>query len=64
MSKEIYRGSSERRLQLQSKKLHLEKMIRNTIDPMAVSKLRADYREVMNELDMYYTDELEGKGHE
>lgn len=61
---EPYRGTIARRMALQTLKINLESMIRNSLDPIAVGKLRADYREVMDEIDLYYTDELEGKSHD
>ncbi|QKJ28459.1 hypothetical protein HQ865_01340 [Mucilaginibacter mali] len=49
--------TTARRNELLAKKYELEKLIPDTIDPVAVAKLREDYRAILNELETYYFDE-------
>lgn len=60
MNKEPNRPTIARRNELQGKKTKLETQIRNTADPIAQAKLRADYREITDELENYYADVKEG----
>jgi|GEM_PF-6106597 len=50
-----------RRRELLQKRESLEAQIMVTVDPTAVNLLRADFREVINELDTFYDDVKEGQ---
>ena len=45
------------RQRLQEKKRKLEKQIYESIDPIAQGLLRADFREVCDQLELFYDDE-------
>ena len=54
-------ATEARRAELLAKRTEMEGQIAVTVDPGAASALRADYRAIVNELDLYYDDIPEGQ---